>query len=734
MRRSLIAAALLLPGAHAFAQAQGEPAVRAPITLDEMVVTATGRPQPRSSLAGTVQIIDQDTIRRSTAQNMTDLLAENAVGFFSEWTPGQTSINIRGGATDGQGRDFRSQVLVLVNGRRAGTANLSKLSPSEVERIEIVRGPASVVYGSQAIGGVINLIMRDGRSSPGGFAELGVGSWGLAEGRARYGMSFDNTNAPAPANGEVNIRAGDAYIGFSGGRRDSYRAGDSGRTLQGTEWNRVGGSAAVGVETPIGRIGTSVRSDGTYNTGFLGSGWNTTNHEDRTNASADLFLDGATADGRFSWNTQAYAVRDIDDLRWRSPIMRSAAGLPVPGTDSDANRRVLDIFGTRLQPSMRLWQGADLLVGLDLERSVLRSTRNRVSLPGGPAGQVAPMDNNQTDINTGLYAELSQTLFEDRVTLRSGIRQTWGNTAFDPTPNLPLQRTGSADYNATTWSTGASYRPVPSVALRANASTGFRAPTATELAADFTALGGGRTFGNAGLKPETNLQYEVGAAYFRPGFRADLALFQNTISDRIVTRLRPNDSTTSDYANNGGDVVVRGLELQLQGDIARALGITRFDWRATANASWNFDMRDNGASATANTRNVERMYRYQAGLGTTVSQPRWDVTLQGILRGPVYYNTEENLLIPQGEPSREYVHRKGAFWVFNLRGSFQPLPERAPNVRIYGAINNLLDKNYHPLFIATASTPFIGDARFAQGGAGNSAPGREFIGGVRFTF
>jgi vitamin B12 transporter len=727
MRRSLTALALLLPVTAPQAQTPAEPVVRFPsaATLDDVVVTATRLPTPRSQLAGTVQVIDQETIRRSVAQNLTDLLAENAVGFFSTWTPGQTSLNIRGGASDGQGRDFRSQVLVLINGRRAGTANLSKLSPAEVERIEIVRGPASVVYGSGALGGVINLIMRDGRSSPGGLAELGLGSWGLAEGRARYGTRFTGGD----------VQGGDFYAGFYGGRRDSYRAGDGGGAQLGTDWNRLGGLAALGIETPIGRIGTSLRTDGIYDAGFRGSGWNTTNREDRTNTSADIFLNGGTADGRFRWDAQAYAVRDVDAFRWRSPIQRSAAGLPVPGTDLDNNTRTLDILGLRLQPSMRLWEGADLLVGLDLERSTLRSTRERRGLPGsGITTQVAPMDNDQTDSNAGLYAEVSQRLFDNQVTLRGGVRQTWGNTAFDQTPNLPLQRTGSQNYDATTWSIGASYQPISFLALRANAATGFRAPTATELAADFTALGGGRTFGNPNLNPERSLQYEVGAAVFLPGLRLDLALFQNTISDRIITRLRPGVANTSDWSNNPGDVEVRGVEFQLDGDVGRLFGITSFNWRAYANGSWNFDMRDNGASPTANTRNVERMYRYQATIGTTISQPRWDVTLQGVLRGPMYYNTEENLLIPQAEPNREFIHRKGAFWVWNLRGSFQPLPEGAPNIRVFGAVNNLLDKNYHPIFIATASEPFLGDARFANGGRGNSAPGREFIGGLRFTF
>lgn len=729
MRHLLLAgsalAVLAAPGLTPAAAQGSAPEVRLPpmATLDDLVVTATRRPEPRSSLAGTVQVIDEATIRASTAQNLTDLLAENAVGFFSEWTPAQTSINIRGGASDGQGRDFRSQVLVLVNGRRAGTANLSKLSPAEVARIEVIRGPASVVYGSQAIGGVINLILRDGVNSPAGRAEIRGGSWGLVEGRAGYGGALDAAGV-------------DYYVGFAGGRRDSYRAG-GGRAQGGTQWNRIGALGALGVQTPAGRLGVTLRTDGTYDAGFRGSTWNTTNREDRTNASADVMLDGATADGRYRWFGQFYAVRDQDNFRWRSPIMRSGAGLPVPGTDQDRNYRRLDIFGLRLQPSMRLWQGAELVTGLDLEHSTLRSTRTRVGLPGsGITTQVPPFDNNQTEQTLGLFAELSQRLWDDRLTLRGGVRQTWGETQLDRTPNQPLLRLRSATYDATTWSAGASLRVAEGAVLRANAATGFRAPTATDLAADFTALGGGRSFGNPNLRPETSTQYEVGAALFRPGWRADVALFQNTIHDRIITRPRPGVPNTSDFVNNPGDIVVRGMEVQLQADVARALGITGWRWTAFANAAWNFDMMDEGRrlGPTVNSRTAQRMHRYQAALGTTIGQPRWDVSVLGILRGPMHYDTEENMLIPTAEPFRAFVHRKSPVWVWNVRGSFQPLPEAAPGLRVFGAINNLFDVNYHPIFIATASEPFRGDDRFSNGGRGNSAPGREFTAGLRVTF
>ncbi|MDQ1080080.1 TonB-dependent receptor [Pseudoroseomonas cervicalis] len=706
-------AAPLLPAPPARAQpaAGADPAA---VALPDLVVTATGRAEPRSRLSGTVQVIDEATIANSTARSVTDLLAENAVGFFSEWTPGQTSLNLRGGATDGQGRDFRSQVLVLVNGRRAGTANLSKLSPADVARIEIVRGPASVIYGSQAMGGVINLILRDGRNSPGGFAELAGGTWGLARGHARYGVDLEGYSA---------------YLGLSGTRRDDYRVGGGAREAN-TEYRRGGVTAAFGLPVgALGRVDITARSDGIYDAGFRGSAANTISEDDRVNESLDIALTGAREDGRLSWNLQAYAVRDVDTFRWASPVIRSGNS-PAPGTALDWNKRRLEIIGTRLQPTLRLWAGNDLLLGFDAEQSTLRSDRFRLALPGGPAGQVAPYDNNETNHAYGLYAEDAQRLFDDRLTLRAGIRQSWGTTRFDPTPNLAGYRGREADFDSTTYSLGASFQALEHVTLRTGWATGFRAPTATELAADFTAVGGGRTFGNANLKPESNDQVEIGATFSAGAAQLDLALFQNAIRDRITTRARPGVPNTSDYVNNPGEIMLRGLEAQFSTDLANLLALAPgWRWRAFANGSWNFDMIDRAKTGT-NSRNAERVYRYQASLGTVFGGRDWDLGATGILRGPMYYNTEENLLIPQAEPGREYVHRKAPFWVVNLRGNYRI----RDNVTLFGAVNNLFDVNRSPIFIGTDAEPYRLDPRFSNGGLGTSMPGRELVAGLQVTF
>ncbi|HKV17047.1 MAG TPA: TonB-dependent receptor plug domain-containing protein, partial [Reyranella sp.] len=209
-------------------------AQQAQTVMPETVVTATGRPEPVTSFAGTVQVIDGEKITRSTAKSVTDLLSENAVGFMSQWTAGQTSLNIRGGATEGQGRDYKSEVLILINGHRAGTANISKLSTADVERIEIVRGPASVIYGSQNMGGVVNIILKTGRTAPGTLIEMSSGSFGLIEGKLQNGGTYKG------ATGGI-----DWYLGLSGGKQDDYQVG-GGQVELNTAWSRMGGTGALG--------------------------------------------------------------------------------------------------------------------------------------------------------------------------------------------------------------------------------------------------------------------------------------------------------------------------------------------------------------------------------------------------------------------------------------------------------------------------------------------------------
>ncbi|MDO8827666.1 TonB-dependent receptor [Methylophaga sp.] len=672
------------------------------MTLDEMIVTTSGRSETLDKVATTIQVISEEKIRRSSARSITDLLAENAVGFFSEWTPAQTSINIRGGATDGQGRDFRSQTLVLVNGRRAGTANISKLSLSDVSRIEIIRGPASVAYGSQAMGGVINIITRNGSNTSGSSINLSGGSWSLKQGHAHTAYQGENA---------------DFYFGIGASERDDYDSGRGSReSMHNTAWERRSALVAGGLDlNDFHRFDLTMRTDGIYNAGFRGSSWAPEGDEDRKNHSIDFSYDGQNPTGDLAWNAHAYLVRDVDHFNWEN---RTFLKLD--------NERVLDIYGLRLLTEWNATQSTELRIGADLEYSELRNDRFNTSRNTGEKVRAAPYDNDQDERVGAVWGEVIQTVLNDRLTLRAGGRYTDGKTTLQPTKGLELIKR-SENYDEFTHSLGAAYRLTDQIKLRTGYATGFRAPTATELAADFETFGGSQIIGNPNLDNETNHQIEVGMSFSNEWLFSDIAVFDNRISDRITTR--PNADGRSIYENNDDDIELKGVDLQLEANLSSLLQ-TDVNWRVFANGSYHFHMRDKGAPDTLNTDRIQRIYKYQAGIGTVLSQNRWELNLTGILRGPVWYDTEERLLTPLAESSRDYVHKKSAFWVFNLRGSYQA----TSNLQLFAGINNLFDKNEHPLFIALNKTPYISDPAFSSGGRGNSMPGRELYAGLKLDF
>lgn len=690
------------------------------LLLDPVIVTASARYEELKSATATVQVIDQGQIARSSATDLTSLLAENAVGFFSEWTPGQTSINIRGAATDGQGKDFKSQVLVLVNGRRAGTANLSKLSPSDIYRIEIVRGPASVIYGSQAIGGVINIIMKNGHNTTGGKVTLKGGSFGMAYGHGEYGWQSKDG-------------AFTGYFGLEQATQNDYNAGKGGGTQHNTSWKRHGFNSALSWQLdPANLIDLMARKDGVYDVGFRGSTANYYANEDRYNQSADLIWTHGTAEDKVRWKLHNYWFKDIDDLKWASPI--------TVGSSLDHNDRKLSAGGIKFQPEIDLSSSNTLLLGVDLEKSKLRSTRYRFGYKKPKneerLGQVAPYDNNQREKLYGFYFEDAQRFIDDRLVIKAGARFTQGKTYYDRTPNLLNQLTGDANYHKTTWSTGLNFRANDWLNLKASMATGFRAPTASELGADYTTLAGDKIYGTSGLKPETNRQYELGAILSSDSWMVDLAYFENKIKDRIITKPRPNTNgkKISDYVNNSDDIVVRGLEVNSRLMMHELLGWqSNYQWNIETNSAWNFHMEDKGAK-DRNSSKVQRMYQYQASLNNRFGQQTvlfpWYVQVTGILRGPMWYATEEKT-IKNSPPNSNHIFRKSPFMVWNIKGEV----EIYKNLTVFSEVNNVFNKNQHPIFIAIDKKPYILDPnKGSNGGLGTSMMGRAVYVGTTYRF
>jgi len=146
--------------------------------LDTMMVTATRQQMRTSELVSDVTVIERDDIERSATANIGELLARQpGIEFSQSGSYGATASVFMRGSSAGH-------TLVLVDGMRVGSATLGQMSSwaqmplSQVERVEILRGPASSLYGSDAIGGVIHILTRQGDGTFRPNLEIAGGSYG----------------------------------------------------------------------------------------------------------------------------------------------------------------------------------------------------------------------------------------------------------------------------------------------------------------------------------------------------------------------------------------------------------------------------------------------------------------------------------------------------------------------------------------------------------------------------
>ncbi len=188
-----------------------------PIALEGIVITASRFPEAASKVASSVTVLDHSDIEAARAENVAELL-ETVPGLTvnqSGGIGGTASVSIRGAESD--------QTLVLIDGVRvndpASTGSefdFSVFSLANVERVEIIRGPQSGLYGSDAIGGVINIITRKGEGAPNAVAEVEGGSYNSFAQRAYAGGSKDGVSVSVAAS---NFRTS-GFSRYSGGTED----------------------------------------------------------------------------------------------------------------------------------------------------------------------------------------------------------------------------------------------------------------------------------------------------------------------------------------------------------------------------------------------------------------------------------------------------------------------------------------------------------------------------------
>ena len=195
------------------------------INLDDVVITATRTPQPREALIADVSVIEADEIKRGGQTTLVELLQQQpGVEIDNSGGTGKVSSIFLRGTNSGH-------VVVLIDGIRiqsatVGTTTFENLPASQIDRIEILRGPASSLYGQDAIGGVIQIFTKKGIEGFKPYASLGFGSYDTKTGEAGVRGKVNDTSYA------LNLSASDIG-GFSAvnSRDDNIDDNDAYRNL-----------------------------------------------------------------------------------------------------------------------------------------------------------------------------------------------------------------------------------------------------------------------------------------------------------------------------------------------------------------------------------------------------------------------------------------------------------------------------------------------------------------------
>lgn len=161
-----------------------------PVQMEEVVVTGTRTREASKNIPNAVMVIGAPEIEASSAKNVGELLKGNLSIDVTGYGPlgSAQSVSIRGSGS--------SQVLVMVDGRPTnsitfGSADLSEIPLDHVERIEIVKGPTSHLYGANALGGVINVITKNPPLKPAFKAGASYGTFNTQTVHAEHGQTLD---------------------------------------------------------------------------------------------------------------------------------------------------------------------------------------------------------------------------------------------------------------------------------------------------------------------------------------------------------------------------------------------------------------------------------------------------------------------------------------------------------------------------------------------------------------
>ena len=644
--------------------------------LAETVVSATRTPRADLETPRFTSRLAGEEIVRRQARTTPEAIQEEPGILVQETNLGGGSPFIRGLTGN--------QILVLIDGVRVNNAAFSRFGPNQylntidpfsLESIEVVRGPNSLQYGSDAIGGVVAMRTRARDPSADGAAMAHE-----IETFLRYGSAAREKTVAV--RGEGSSERWSAAGGF---------------LLQ--DFEDLRGGRDTGVQSPTGydagagdlKIGWRAGEDHVLTAAYQIFQANHVPRTDRITSGANLVYEFDPQrrqlaylkwDGRFDGA--------LDEAHATVSYHRQEEGrTEVRASAPDTTRRLedaVDTLGGSAHAVKRLGNHR-VTAGFEVYDDTVSSSRVDTTTGQPPQERAGRLPDGSGYTSLGVYAQ-DEVDIGERVSLIGGLRWSyfeWDAVLTDPAGPF----SGSAD--DVTWQLGATVLAADGIRPYASVATGFRAPNLDDLTIR-DSFGGGIEVPNSELDPESSVNYELGVKVRRDGFRVTAAGFYTDLQD-LIQRVPTGGTVDGEpefTRENVGEARLYGFEMEA----AWRIPATR--WTLAGNLAWARG--DDRTTGTPLTRIPPLLGRL--GLRYDDAGGHWYA--EGFTR----FADRQDRLSPSDIADPRVPEGGTPGWAtFNLRGGITV----TDRIRVEAALENLFDLSYrlHGSGIDAPGTNFV---------------------------
>ncbi|MEH2920581.1 TonB-dependent receptor domain-containing protein [Samsonia erythrinae] len=496
---------------------------------EKIVVTATQTKHTTLSAPASVSVITHAELEKMSVNTVSDAVKKlPGININPSTSYGRNEIKIRGMKAD--------YTLLLVNGRRVNSRDalagnmgndfdLSTIPISAIERVEVIRGPMSSLYGADALGGVINVILRQ----PG---EQVTGEIGYNFEAPTEGSGGDHNRLNGYISGPLIENTLLGSLLADGGKRDAWRTEQS--LNQNTDaLEKRDNYSVLGNLTWLIDPQQSLDFDVTY-----------------------------TKDDRdVHWNNYGTAVRNIQKME------RLGLGLTHNGSWENIDTRLRYFYeNVELMDNSQLNNGkADITQDNHTVDGQISGYLGDHLLTGGGEYRLTSLKHSMNLPNGAIDVSQGAIFLQDEFKLGDLALTFGGRVDHHETYGTEFSPRAYATYNLTdNW------------VIKGGVSKAFKAPSIAQSSASYAIAacrGRCQTVGNPDLDPETSISYELGTAYEAERFGAGVTLFNNDIKDMIQVQTWDRVSTRLTY-ENVDKARIQGIETSFWVDLTDDLNWT----------------------------------------------------------------------------------------------------------------------------------------------------------------